>query len=95
MKLSRMQIRRLVESILNEDEEPAKKDMGKVTTYIVKSGETLSSIHKDRGAPSATLKDQIELNKEDNSKFNPDKLSIDQKIKLHTDSAVPAGAIGP
>lgn len=92
MKLSRIQIRRLVESILNEDEEPAKNDMGKLTTYIVKSGETLSSIHKDRGAPSATLQDQIDLNKEENPKFDPDKLAIDQKIKLHTHSAVPAGS---
>jgi len=92
MKLSRIQIRRLVESVINEEEEPAKKDMGKVTTYIVKSGETLSSIHKERGAPSATLQDQIKLNKKDNPKFDEDKLSVDQRIQLHTHSAVPAGS---
>ena len=92
MKLSRMQVRRLIESILKEDEEPAKKDMGKITTYIVKSGETLSGIHTERGAPSATLDDQIKLNKEDNPNFDPDKLAVDQRIKLHTHSAVPAGS---
>ena len=92
MKLSRMQVRRLIESILKEDEEPAKKDMGKITTYIVKSGETLSGIHTERGAPSATLDDQIKHNKEDNPNFDPDKLAVDQRIKLHTHSAVPAGS---
>ena len=92
MNLSRIQIRRLIESILREDEEPAKKDMGKITTYIVKSGETLSKIHSERGAPSATLQDQIDLNKKDNPNFDPDKLAVDQKIKLHTHSAVPAGS---
>ena len=95
MKLSRMQIRRLVESVLNEEEKPAKEDMGKITTYIVKSGDTLSGIHTEKGAPSASLQDQIDLNKKDNPNFDPNKLAVDQRIKLHTHSAVPAGAIGP
>ena len=65
--------------------------MGKVWAYTVKANETLSSIHKERGAPVATLQDQIKLNQEKTKNFNPDKLTIGQKIHLYVDSAVPAG----
>ena len=91
MKITKNQLRRLIESAIKESDE---KDMGKEWAYTIRDGDTLSALHIARGAPGATLQDQIKLNQEktENSEnFNPDKLAIGQTIYLYVDSSVPAG----
>lgn len=84
MKITRRQLRTLIESVLREEKN---FDLSKVIDYTVKSGDTLSDLNKSYGAADLgfTVQDQIELNGED---FDGDKLSVDQKIKLRVDSAV-------
>ena len=89
MKITRTQLRKLIESAIKESDE---KGMGKVWAYTIRDGDTLSALHIARGAPGATLQDQIKLNQEKTkNKFNHDKLAIGQKIWLYVDYSVPAG----
>ena len=84
MKITRRQLRTLIESVLREEKN---FDLSKVIDYTVKSGDTLSDLNTNLGAADLgfTVQDQIELNGKD---FDGDKLSVGQKIKLRVDSAV-------
>lgn len=87
MKITRKQLRSLIESVLHEEKD---FDLSKVIDYTVKSGDTLAVLNKSYGAEDLgfTVEDQIELNKEKDEGFDGDKLSVGQKIKLRVDSAV-------
>ena len=84
MKITRRQLRTLIESVLREEKN---LDLSKVIDYTVKSGDTLSNLNTKKGAAALgfTVQDQIELNGEN---FDGDNLSVNQKIKLRVDSAV-------
>ena len=87
MKITRKQLRSLIESVLHEEKD---FDLSKVIDYTVKSGDTLAVLNKSYGAEDLgfTVEDQIELNKKEDKGFDGDKLSVGQKIKLRVDSAV-------
>ena len=87
MKITRRQLRTLIESVLREE-----KNFGpmiKVIHYTVKKGDTLSDLHKEKvqkvpEGSGPTVQDQIELNGKD---FDGDNLSVGQVIKLYADIA--------
>ena len=84
MKITRRQLRTLIESVLREEKN---FDLSKVIDYTVKSGDTLSDLNTNLGAAALgfTVQDQIELNGEN---FDGDNLSVNQKIKLRVDSSL-------
>jgi len=92
MKITRKQLRTLIESVLREEKD---FDLSKVIDYTVKSGDTLAVLNKSYGAEDLgfTVEDQIELNKKENKNFDEafydgDKLRAGKVIKLRVDSAV-------
>ena len=78
MRLDRRQLRRLIESVINEGFNPKDYSIGK---YEVQSGDTLSGIAQKEcpaGCTSTHLKD---LNK--NKIKDADKLSVGQTINIY------------
>lgn len=54
--------------------------------HTVFAGETFSEIVEGYGDEKVSLQEQIALNKERNPAFNPDKLSVGQRVALYTPS---------
>jgi|TARA_B100000035_G_scaffold71079_1_gene58445 LysM repeat protein len=76
MRLDRRQLRRLIESVINEGFNPDDHSIG---NYKVKSGDTLSGIAQKECPAGCT---STHLKKLNNIK-DADKLSIDQNIKIY------------
>jgi hypothetical protein len=85
MKLSRIGLRRLIESVVNEE-----KTEKSYLPYTVKEGDTIDKLMKQTDAYKAgyTIKDVIEANKKGSEHhgvpakpgFDPKKLQIGEKI---------------
>ena len=85
MKISKQQLKKLITEILEMNHLGSEALAGNIGTHSVRAGDTLSGVHAEKGDPSKTLQDQIDLNKSKNPEFKENELGIDQVIYLYLD----------